>query len=93
MESESDGEGSLSLSDSGVAHPDFIESTSEGEHFSSSDEGDAELFECVLETAYSSNAPLSVLNPAERDSLLLFDKNLSELGKMYTCVLKGYAFS
>jgi len=41
-----------------VADPDFIESTSEGEPFSSSDEADAELLERVLESAYSSKPGL-----------------------------------
>ena len=77
-ESESEEEGSIHYSESDVADIDFIESTSEGEPFSSSDEADAELLEGVLESAYSSKTPYSALDPAERDSLLLFDKDLKE---------------
>jgi len=82
---ESKPEGSGYLSDSDVADPDFIESTSEGEPFSSSDEADAELLEHVLESAYSSKALSSALDPAKRDSVLLFDKDMmGEMsGKVY----------
>lgn len=57
--------------------PDYVESLSEGEFWSSSDEEQAELFEHVLEGAYL--APLSSdsrIDPAERSSLLLLDKDI-----------------
>ncbi len=59
--------------------PDYVESLSEGEIWSSSDEEHAELFEHVLEGAYVGPSPLSSesrLEPAERGSLLLLDKDL-----------------
>ena len=93
MQSDCDEESSHSLLSDSDVQPDFLESSSEGEHFCSSDEADAELFQSALEQAYSSNAPHSMLDPAERDSLLLFDKDLCEFGKIYARVLKGYAFS
>lgn len=57
--------------------PDYVESFSEGELWSSSDEEHTELFEHVLEGAYLS--PLSSksrLDPAQRVSLLLLDKDI-----------------
>ncbi len=53
--------------------PDYVESLSEREIWSSSDEEHAELFEHVLEGPLSSE---SRLEPAERGSLLLLDKDL-----------------
>ena len=49
---------------------DFFESTSEG------DEIDAHLLERVLEGAYSSRVCPSSLDPAQRDSILFYDKDL-----------------
>lgn len=64
------------------AQEDFVESTSEGGDFSSSDEVDAHLFERVLEGVYSTSGPSSMLDPAQRDSILLFDKDLCELEEL-----------
>lgn len=71
MESAS---GSLSESKGDDAQ-DFFESTSEGD-FSSSDEIDTHLLERVLEGAYSSRVCPSSLDPAQRDSILFYDKDL-----------------
>ena len=57
--------------------PDYVESFSEGEVWSSSDEEHVELLEHVLEGTYL--GPLlskSALDPAERVSLLLLDKDI-----------------
>ena len=57
--------------------PDYVESLSEGEFWSSSDEERAELFKQVLENAYLGHlSSESSLDPAERTSLLLLDKDL-----------------
>ena len=57
--------------------PDYVESLSEGEFWSSSDEEHAEFFEQVLEGAYLGRlSSKSRLDPAERTSLLLLDKDL-----------------
>ena len=58
---------------------DFFEiTTSEAESLATSDEEDAELLQVALESAYSCNPALfsnSKLDPAERSSLLLLDKD------------------
>ena len=55
----------------------YVESLSEGEFWSSSDEEHAELFEQVLEGAYHSRLSSELrLDLAERTSLLLLDKDL-----------------
>ena len=64
---------STSSSESHV--PDYVESFSEGELWSSSDEDHAELFEHVLESAYHGRHA-SRLDPAEMTSLLLSDKDI-----------------
>lgn len=58
---------------------DYVESASEGEDWSSesSDQNDAEMWEQILDGAYCSAVPPK-MDPAERDSLLLFDKDLVE---------------
>jgi len=57
--------------------PDYVEPLSEGEFWSSSDEERAELFKQVLENAYLGHlSSESSLDPAERTSLLLLDKDL-----------------
>ena len=57
---------------------DFVEITSEAESLATSDEEDAELLEVAYESAYSCNPALfskCTLDPAERSSLLLLDKD------------------
>jgi len=55
---------------------DYIESTSEAG--SSSDEEDAEKLEAILGAVFTSSPSKGRLEPAERQSLLLFDKDLAE---------------
>ena len=57
---------------------EFVESTSGEERYSSSDEADMEHFEQMLTSAYSKHGGAHVLDPAERDSLLLYDKDWYE---------------
>ena len=52
---------------------DYIESTSEAG--SSSDEEDAEKLEAILGAVFTSSPSKGRLEPAERQSLLLFDKD------------------
>ena len=52
---------------------DYVESVSEGEHWSSSDEDQLELFDQLLEGARFGS--LRKLDPVQRNSLLLFDKD------------------
>ena len=82
--SENDSDGSDASDESDV--PDYAESFSEGDIWSSSDEEQAELFEHLLDGAH--HGPIrSRLDPAERKSLLLLDKYLlkqAEEGKMCT---------
>ena len=52
-----------------------VESTSEAA--SSGDEGDAENLEAILGAVYTSPVKESLLYPAERQSLLLFDKDFA----------------
>ena len=57
--------------------PDYVESLNKGDFWSSSDEEHAEFFEQVLEGAYlGCLSSESRLDPAERTSLLLLDKDL-----------------
>lgn len=83
MESnESDSDSSDTSDESDV--PDYAESFSEGDIWSSSDEEQAELFEHLLDGAHQVPMPLR-LDPAE--SLLLLDEYLlkqAEEGKMCT---------
>ena len=68
---------------------EFYEITSsEAESVCSSDEEDAERLEVVLEGAYTCSPKLyqcSSLDPAERSSLLLFDKDIGESGDECKC--------
>ena len=72
----------LSLFDSSESDDDFCEiTTSEGESLATFDEEDAELLEMALDGAYSYNPSLfskCTLDPAERSSLLLLDKDILE---------------
>ena len=52
---------------------DYVESVSEGEHWSSNDEDQLELFDQLLEGARFGS--LIRLDPVQRNSLLLFDKD------------------
>lgn len=71
--SESDSDSSDTSDESDI--PDYVESFSEGDMWSSSDEEHAELLEHLLEGAC--RGPLrSRLDPAERESLLLLDKDI-----------------
>ena len=76
---------------------EFYEITSsEAESICTSDEEDAERLEVVLEGAYTCSPNLyqySSLDPAERSSLLFFDKDIGESGDECKCgntVLKGF---
>lgn len=63
---------------------DYVESLSEGEAWSSSDEEQAEFFECLLEGSLQAPSRSS-LDPAERKSLLFLDKDIlkhEEEGKL-----------
>lgn len=61
---------------------DFCESTS-GED-SSSDERDGEFLEQILDGVYSSRySPSKPLDPVERDSLLIFDKDFFYEEELY----------
>ena len=83
--SENHSDSSESSDESDV--PDYAESFSVGDMWSSSDEEHAELFEHLLEGAHH-GLIRSRLDPAERKSLLLLDKDLlrqAEEGKM--CIL------
>ena len=53
----------------------YVESTSEAA--SSGDEGDAEKLEAILGAVYTSPVKESLLDPAERQSLLLFNKDFA----------------
>ena len=65
-------------SDISDSDDDFVEITSETESLATSDEGDAELLQVAFESAYSCSPSLfskCALDPAERSSLLLLDKD------------------
>ena len=56
---------------------EYIESLSEGECWSSGDEEHTEFFEQLLEgTRFGSHRSPEKLDPAQRTSLLLFDKDI-----------------
>lgn len=59
-----------------IGDVDFVESTSEGEVLSSGDDNDAEMLQTVFEGIYSTSLVSARNDPVERDSLLLFDKDL-----------------
>ena len=77
-----------------------IVTTSEAESFSSSDEEDAERVEMILERAYTCSPSFfsrpSPLDPMERNSLLLLDKDLLDDGEMNegvcVCVVEGHIY-
>ena len=83
METESDDNAGSTTSESeGEGTEYFFESTSmtsasEGD-FSSSDERDAQLLEGVLDCAYSNRFNQS-LDPAQRDSMLFYDKDFDDV--------------
>ena len=53
--------------------------TSEAESFATSDEDDAEILQMALEGAYTcSPCKRSIIDPAERSSYLLYDKDLMD---------------
>lgn len=54
---------------------DFFESESEGEMAMSEDDDDLEVVEQLLTTAYTTSTS-RILDPVDRDSLLLLDKDL-----------------
>lgn len=65
-------------SDISDSDDDFVEITSEAESLATSDEEDAEILQVALESAYSCSPSLfskCALDPAERLSLLLLDKD------------------
>ena len=64
--------------DASDSDDDFVEITSEAESLATSDEEDAQLLQVALESAYSCNPSIfskCTLDPAERSSLLLLDKD------------------
>ena len=66
-----------SESEESEAVQEYIESLSEGECWSSGDEEHAEFFEQLLEgTRFGSHRSPEKLDPAQRTSLLLFDKDI-----------------
>ena len=78
---EVEGEELTEVSDSDEeVQGDFNDSTSDDmEHYSSADELDRDLLEQVLESAYTRRPASSFsLDPVERDSLLLYDKDWYE---------------
>lgn len=56
----------------------YAESTSEGEVLSSGDDDDAEMLQTVFEEIYSTSLPRARNDPVDRESLLLFDKDLMD---------------
>ena len=72
---------------------DFVKiTTSEPESLATSDEEDAELLQAVLESAYSCNPSFfskCTLDPAERSSLLLLDKDFLD-SKGNLVVISGW---
>ena len=61
-----------------ISDGDYIESTSEGEVLSSGDDNDSEMLQTVFEGIYSTSFVSTRNDPVERDSLLLFDKDLMD---------------
>ena len=61
-----------------IGDGDYIESTSEGEVLSSGHDNDSEMLQTVFEGIYSTSFVSTRNDPVERDSLLLFDKNLMD---------------
>ena len=67
------------VGDTAESDEDYYEIfTSEAESFATSDEEDAELLQMALEGAYTSSPfkRSTIIDPAERPSYLLFDKDL-----------------
>ena len=72
---------------------EYVESTSEAA--SSGDKDDTEELEALLGTAYTSSPEKESLDPAERQSLLLFDKDFAEEEDLEagTLLFSVFAFS
>lgn len=74
-------------SDEGQA-VELLESLSEGsEYYSSGEEVDLQLLQNVLEGAYSTSKPVTPMDPAERNSLLLYDRDCLELPGAYVYIV------